>query len=318
MGEPWLLPRLGVRNFGYFEMKGNSRYNSGMFLVTTFYKFVRLEPAVVEELRGKLFSAASERAIEGLILLGSEGVNGSIAGAHEHIEAMQGLLRAQPAFSDILFKSSESTSRPFRRFKIEVREEIVTLDKPEIFPTEEQSHLSPEQWQRILEEEEVLLLDIRNEYETRVGKFKGALDPGLQRFSEFPHYVAKANLPKDKKILMYCTGGIRCEKAVIEMRIQGYSNVFQLEGGILNYLAQYPEKSFEGECYVFDNRLAVDQSLAPSRRYRLCPHCGDPAEIRVTCKNCSKPAVICEKCITRTDRCSCSKNCAYHIRRIAA
>jgi UPF0176 protein len=156
-----------------------------------------------------------------------------------------------------------------------------------------------------------VIVDARNDYEYAIGKFKGAIDPSIKTFSEFPEFVKKGELPKDKKVMMYCTGGIRCEKALLEMEKQGYSDVYQLEGGILAYLQQFPEGNFEGECFVFDKRVAVDQHLQPSQTYHICPHCGNPGTLEVNCLACNKQAIVCYGCAKEERHKTCSKNCAY-------
>ena len=215
-----------------------------------------------------------------------------------------------------MFKESESARAPFRRFKVDIRPEIVTLKQEVPRPEQSPSHLPPKEWQAVLDSgEDVLVLDTRNWYETAIGKFKSAVDPKLAKFSEFPEYVEKLDTPKEKKILMYCTGGIRCEKAIFEMHKRGFNNVFQLEGGILKYLEEFPNRDFEGECFVFDHRVSLDQALQPSQQYALCPHCGDPAATLIPCVRCSTEAKVCEKCLKDPAFKTCSKNCAYHVRK---
>ncbi len=286
-----------------------------MFKVTTFYRFCGWQPPTVDQHVSKLETLCAQLPIQGLIIIGNEGINGTVAALPEEIDSFKEALRDFEGLEEITFKDSPSTFMPFRRLKIDRREEIVTLDKPEIIPNGKRRHLSPAEWQRTLDNEEVLLLDTRNWYETQLGMFEGAIDPQITKFSEFPEYVSKHPLPKGKKILMYCTGGIRCEKALIEMQSQGYDNVYQLDGGILEYLNQFPDKSFKGECYVFDKRVAVTQHLDPSPQYKLCPHCGDPADKKISCDNCEEQAIICESCSSIAIRNSCSKNCKYHLSR---
>ncbi|MDP6561832.1 MAG: rhodanese-like domain-containing protein [Candidatus Peribacteraceae bacterium] len=141
--------------------------------------------------------------------------------------------------------------------------------------------------------------------------FEGAIDPRIQTFQEFSDYVENSGIPKDKKVLMYCTGGIRCEKACLEMERQGYENVFQLEGGILRYMKERPHCNWNGECFVFDHRVAVNEEMKPSERYGLCPHCGDPGDRCITCEHCQKPGMMCARCIESMNCRACSKNCAY-------
>jgi UPF0176 protein len=281
------------------------------YSVTAFYKFQRLERDALSSICTFLREQGKELGICGLLLVAPEGINGTIAGSPEDIERIKQILSDK--FGEIIFKDSVSVDKPFKRFKVDLREEIVSLGKPEIAPEgTETNYLTPEEWNRILEQEDVVLLDTRNTYETAIGTFKGAVDPGLSRFSEFPEYVKQCGIPKDKKVLMFCTGGIRCEKAALEMKSQGYEQVYQLDGGILRYLAESPARFFEGECFVFDHRVAVTQSLEPSARYKLCPHCGDPGDVRITCMRCDAHAVICQACSLYQERRTCSLNCQYH------
>jgi UPF0176 protein len=246
-----------------------------------------------------------------------EGINGTIA-AHtkEEIESYLAAVSARLGFPKFSYRASEAPQWPFRKFKIRLRDEIVTLGKPEVQPLAPQSptHLSPEDWHRMMSEEDVVVLDTRNWYETRIGKFQGAIDPGLEEFQEFGDYLDKSGIEKNSKVMIYCTGGIRCEKAIVEMHNHGFENVFQLDGGILNYLAKFPEGKFDGECFVFDQRVAVDAHLAPTRAYKMCPHCGQPADQKLACVRCESDAVVCVKCVEEEAGRTCSKNCAHHYR----
>lgn len=242
--------------------------------------------------------------------MSTEGVNGTIAGSLENIQTFKEIL--QNELGEILFKDSTADEQPFKRFFVKIRPEIVTLGDTSVLPEQDNSHLSPAEWNQVIENEDVVIIDTRNDYETEIGMFEGAIDPGLKKFQDFPEYVSSSGLPKEKKVLMYCTGGIRCEKALVEMKRQGYQHVYQLDGGILKYLQEFPEGKFNGECFVFDHRVAVNQELKPSEKYKLCPHCGDPGDVSITCLRCQKSGVICSRCATHEERRTCSKNCAYH------
>jgi len=143
-----------------------------------------------------------------------------------------------------------------------------------------------------------------------IGKFRGAQNLGIHSFHEFPAYARTAGIAKDKKILMYCTGGIRCEKALLVLEQEGYQDVHQLDGGILAYLQKFPHGNFEGECFVFDERVAVDQELRPSQVFSLCPHCGDPACAQTACGICGARKAVCDACLQEKTRQVCSKQCA--------
>lgn len=291
-----------------------------MFAVTTFYKFIDLSSDRIEQIKCLLNGVASELDVRGLLLLAPEGCNATLAVPAGKLQIFKSRLLEVPEFSGLIFKDSASEQAPFRRFKIDVRPEIVTLKADGCKPASSQNnHLSPDEWQRILEaEEDFVLIDTRNFYETELGMFHGAVDLKLEKFSDFPEAVEKLGIEKDRKVLMYCTGGIRCEKAILSMQSAGYSKVYQLEGGILKYLEQYPKQKFNGECFVFDHRVAVDQELAPSKKFKLCPHCGNPANTPLDCEECGAGTMICASCHAESHRNSCSKNCAYHLQRKAA
>lgn len=287
------------------------------FSVTTFYKFVEIPEEILPDLERHIFARLRELKIHGLLLLGTEGVNATVAGRPEEIEVVKAWIQSLPEIDELEFKDSSAASMPFRRLKVEIRPEIVALGDRDIKAAAE-GHLSPTDWEDMLEDPDVVLLDVRNDYETEVGIFKDAIDPKLKTFGEFKKYVEKSEIPKNKKILMYCTGGIRCEKAAPQMRDLGYPEVYQLSGGILKYLEEFPNSKFDGECFVFDHRVAVDQDLKASKRFGLCPHCGDPGDRKVTCSNCNGDAIVCASCIADPVKSTCSKNCRYHYSRKVA
>ncbi|MBC8138372.1 MAG: hypothetical protein H8F28_21040, partial [Fibrella sp.] len=288
-----------------------------MFQVIAFYKFCRIEPTHVSVLREAIHDFCTARDLRGLFLLGTEGCNATMAGLPVATQELLTFLQSLPEIGMLAPKISGSDSQPFDRLKVEERAEIVTLNRPDIFPEgHDTNHLSPAEWHQTLTSgDDFLLLDTRNAYETEVGTFRNTIDLQLEQFSDFPAFIQNQDLPKDKKILMYCTGGIRCEKAVVFMKQEGYQNVFQLDGGILNYLEHYPDGEFEGECFVFDRRIAVDRELKPTSQWTLCPLCGDPAKESVVCGNCGKEGTICRKCNANPALRVCSQNCEYHFAR---
>jgi UPF0176 protein len=251
-----------------------------------------------------------------LVILGPEGINTTLSFPRDLEEKVKTELTAILAMGEFFFKDSYADKYPFHDFKIKIRPEIVTLQRTDLVPDgRPHRHLSPDEWNRVLKTEDVLLIDTRNSYEYEVGHFKGAVDPQTREFTSYPEFLKKAQVPKDKKILIYCTGGIRCEKAILEMEDQGYQNVYQLDGGILNYLEKHPNDMWEGECFVFDYRVAVDQNLNPSQTYRLCPHCGQPAKTKINCVQCGMEAICCDHCLELgQEQHTCSKNCAHHFR----
>jgi UPF0176 protein len=259
----------------------------------------------------RLREFGNELGLRGLVLLGPEGYNMTVCGDPEHLKQWIEQF-ATWGYREMTWKWAFADKLVFPRFRVKIKSEIVHLNRPGWTPTAKTSaHLDPADYHRLLQDPETIVLDTRNTYEANVGKFKRAIVPPIQYFWQFPEYLKKANLPKDKKILIYCTGGIRCEKAIVEMRQQGFSDVAQLNGGILNYFEALPreevEKTWEGECFVFDHRVSVQTDLSPSARYDLCPHCGDPAETDVPCEACGTHQKLCAKCHTRHQ--TCSKAC---------
>lgn len=287
------------------------------YYVTAFYKFKKITQEELPEVQKNLENKAEELNVKGLVILGTEGFNSTCAApSQESLESWKQFIREYFDSADQFFKDSTSEKAPFRRFKVKVRQEIVTTGIPGVMPPEGQNHhLSPAEWNRVMKEEDnYVIIDTRNWYEYKIGTFKGALNPNIEKFTEFPQYIESQGIPKDKKMLIFCTGGIRCEKGILELQNQGYDNVYQLDGGILNYIKEFPNDQFEGECFVFDHRVAVDQNLQPTQKFGLCPHCGQPSTIKITCKRCDATELICEDCI-KVDfaKDTCSKNCAYQL-----
>ncbi len=237
---------------------------------TAFYKFVRLEePATVAE-RLRELTTRPGAGVMGSILVASEGINGMLAGTPEAVYAMEQALLTDPrfagAFSDLVFKRSECKTVPFRRMKVHLKAEIVPLGIAGVDATRQTGiNVSPQQWRELIRQDDVVLLDNRNSFEYRLGRFENAIDPQVTNFRDFPAYV-QAHLDEwkaqGKRVAMYCTGGIRCEKTSAWMADLGMP-VYQLEGGILNYFREMPdaERDWQGECFVFDNRVALDTRL---------------------------------------------------------
>ncbi len=285
-----------------------------MHYISTFYRFQKdASPTSTKEF---LENLAMETDSRGLIIIGSEGFNATVSShSPESLELFKQGVRNFFKVPELFFKDSQSAVSPFRRFKVKIREEIVTLGEPQLSPLDldgKNHHLSPAEWNHVMKNEKPILIDTRNWYETKIGTFKGAVNPMTDQFSEFPEFMEKQNIAKDKKVLIFCTGGIRCEKGILELQKKGYKNVYQLYGGILNYLKESPNDQFEGECFVFDHRVAVDQNLQASSQFRLCPHCGQPGKTSLDCKRCDTHTQICEECSTlKWKQDTCSKNCAY-------
>jgi UPF0176 protein len=266
-------------------------------VVAALYKFSRLED--FESLREPLLDCCIAAAVKGTILLAREGVNGTIAGPREGIDRVLAYLRRDPRLADLEHKESLDTRMPFHRMKVKLKREIVTMGVEGIDPNEQVgTYVPPAQWNELVNDPEVLLLDTRNDYECSIGTFHGAVDPGTRNFREFPRYVRENLDPKrQRKVAMFCTGGIRCEKASAFMLQQGFAEVYHLEGGILKYLEEIPseDSTWEGECFVFDDRVAVDHQLRKGH-YDQCYACRRPITEADKASPQYEPGVSCPHC----------------------
>lgn len=246
-------------------------------VVATFYKFVKLPDRV--ELREKLYAIAQQHDIKGTILLAQEGINATIAGTREAIDYMLSQLRSDSRFADLTHKESTTEIFPFERLKVRLKKEIVTIGNTEVDPTDAVgTYVTPQEWNALITDPDVVVIDTRNEYEVEIGTFKGAKNPKTDSFRQFPDYVQQHLDPSThRKVAMFCTGGIRCEKASSLMIRQGFQEVYHLEGGILKYLEEIPPEDslWEGECFVFDQRVAVKHGLEVGS-YESCLACGRP------------------------------------------
>lgn len=246
-------------------------------VVVALYKFVTLEN--YEDLRQPLLETLTRHGVKGTLLLAREGINGTIAGSREGMDAVLDWLRSDARLSDLDHKESVCEDMPFYRTKVKLKKEIVTLGVPGVSPNEKVgTYVEPQDWNALISDPEVLLVDTRNDYEVSIGTFEGAIDPETKTFREFPEYVKQHFDPtRHKKVAMFCTGGIRCEKASSYMLQQGFDEVFHLKGGILKYFEEVPaqQSKWNGECFVFDNRVTVRHDLAPGS-YDQCHACRHP------------------------------------------
>lgn len=246
-------------------------------VVATFYKFVKLPDFAQKQ--APLWAYCQTQGIRGTILLAAEGINGTIAGSRQAIDSVISFLRSDPRLIDLEHKDSPADSPPFDRLKVRLKKEIVTLGLPEIDPSDRVgTYVSPQEWNALISDPEVTLIDTRNDYEVSIGTFKGAQNPKTASFRQFPDYVRTHLDPsKHKKVAMFCTGGIRCEKATSLMMAQGFQEVYHLQGGILKYLEEVPpeESLWQGECFVFDQRVAVEHGLEAGT-HEMCRSCGHP------------------------------------------
>ncbi len=246
-------------------------------IVCAMYKFVALED--FQTLREPLHKVMQDNGVRGTLLLASEGINGTVAGSREGIDALLTWLQQDPRLADIVYKESLDDSNPFHRTKVKLKKEIVTMGVEGIDPKRVVgTYVKPEEWNALISDPDVILVDTRNDYEVQVGTFKGAVNPHTETFREFPDYV-KENLDpeKNRKVAMFCTGGIRCEKSTAYLKEQGFDEVYHLEGGILKYLEEVPQENslWEGECFVFDNRVTVNHQLEKGS-YDQCHACRLP------------------------------------------
>lgn len=235
-----------------------------MLSVSAFYKFVSLPDYA--SLRAPLLDAARKNGIRGTILLASEGINGTIAGEPDNLTAMMAFIRSLPPFTTLESKESHAIEMPFKRMKVRLKKEIVTMGVPGVDPNHlVGAYVPPEDWNALISDPDVLVIDTRNSFEFEAGTFRNAVDPETRSFGQFPAYVARElSGQQDRKIAMFCTGGIRCEKATSYMRELGYKHVYHLKGGILKYLETVPPEQslWQGKCFVFDERETLVHGLA--------------------------------------------------------
>lgn len=266
-------------------------------VVATFYKFVKLPD--YQEMRSPLLHLCEAVGVKGTILLALEGINGTLAGSRRGIDTVLAELRSDSRLADLTAKESTADHPPFERVKVKLKREIVTLGVPEVDPTEQVgTYVAPQDWNQVISDPEVLVLDTRNDYEVQIGTFKSAVNPKTQSFREFPDYVqAHLDPSQHKKVAMFCTGGIRCEKATSYLLTQGFEQVYHLQGGILKYLEEVPaeESLWEGECFVFDERVAVRHGLEPGS-HEMCLACGYPIGAADKASPHYQPGIACPHC----------------------
>ena len=268
-----------------------------MYTIAAFYQFAPLPDYAAY--RTPLLELAKAYGLSGSILLAAEGVNGTIAGSNSGIDAMLAALQALPGCGDLEHKESVSQENPFLRMKVRLKKEIVTMGVDVDAQEGTGTYVEPEDWNALISDPDVALIDTRNAYEVEVGTFEGAIDPGTESFGEFPGWLDQmAKSSAKKKVAMYCTGGIRCEKATAYARGLGFDEVYHLKGGILKYLEEVdPQNSkWHGECYVFDRRVTVGHGVTPGS-YIACNACGKPISQADVHHPDFEPGVSCNSCI---------------------
>ncbi len=266
-------------------------------VIAALYQFARLEDCAA--LRDALEQVCDHHGLKGTLLLAPEGINGTIAGSREGIDAVLAWLRSDARLAKLEHKESLHAEQPFYRMKVRLKKEIVTLGVPGIDPNlQVGQYVEPKDWNALIQDPDVVVVDTRNHYEYEVGTFQGAIDPETTTFREFPDYVdGHLNPERHKKVAMFCTGGIRCEKATALMLSRGFKEVFHLQGGILKYLEEVPasESLWEGECFVFDERVTVGHGLAPGD-YELCRGCRMPVSAEDRQSPDYRVGVCCPRC----------------------
>ncbi|PST96245.1 hypothetical protein C9I87_04415 [Photobacterium iliopiscarium] len=267
------------------------------YVVCALYKFVELKHYLA--LRQPMLDLMEKHHIRGTLLLASEGINGTVAADRKGIDTLLAWLNTDTALRNIVYKESVADYQPFNRTKVKLKKEIVTLGIEGIDPRHVVgTYVKPSAWNDLITDPDVLVVDTRNDYEIEIGTFKGAINPDTDTFREFPDYVKNNMDPtKHKKVAMFCTGGIRCEKSTAYMKQQGFEEVYHLEGGILKYLEEVPPQDslWQGDCYVFDGRIAVNHQLEQAD-YAICNACRLPITATDKQSNLYEQGVSCPKC----------------------
>ena len=269
-------------------------------VVCALYKFVHLED--FDQLQSPLVRLMETLRIRGTLLLAKEGINGTVAGSRHSIDRFLQTLEQDKRLAPLEYKESLSRDLPFKRTRVKLKKEIVTMGVENIDPRHSVgTYVEPEDWDELIADPDVLLIDTRNDYEIQVGTFKSAVNPNTNTFREFPDYV-KQNLDpaKHKKVAMFCTGGIRCEKSTAYLKEQGFDEVYHLKGGILKYLEKVPEgqSSWQGECFVFDDRVTVNHQLEPGS-YDQCHACRLPITEKDKQSEHFQQGVSCPHCFSK-------------------
>ncbi len=277
-----------------------------IYKVISIYSFFSFQENLILELKDKLLTIEKENDLSGLLIIAKEGINGTICAKENIIEKVLNLLRKFIGINELNIKVSYSNTKIFKKLKIKIKNEIVTMGVPEINPSKGTgTYIDSFDWNKLIKDQNTIVIDTRNHYEVSIGSFKESINPNTENFREFPKWVDD-NLNKHlgnenpKNIAMYCTGGIRCEKATTLLKKKGYKNIFHLKGGILKYLDDISkeESLFEGECYVFDKRVALDHDLKKGS-YSICHACGMPISLEDQKKKEYIKGIQCHYCINQ-------------------
>jgi UPF0176 protein len=277
--------------------------------VILYYNFSKIEDADSFCKEHKAF--LKELGVKGRVYISEEGINGTLGGTPDEMEKYKSYLRSLKGFEETEFKTDLYEDIPFAKLICKIRTEIVALHVDGLDPRDGGYHMPPSEWRRVMEsEEDYVMIDVRNNYESEVGHFEGALKPDVENFFDFPKWLDEAEIPKEKKVLMYCTGGIRCEKFSVLMKKKGWDDVNQLYGGILNYAKEEGGVHFKGKCFVFDDRLVVPVNKESLEPIAKCEITGKPADSYINCANmeCNKLFVCSEEGAQVMEGC-CSEEC---------
>ena len=277
-----------------------------IYKIISIYSFFFFKEKSILELKNNLLSIENDNDLSGLLIFAKEGINGTICAKENIIEKTLNLLREFTGENELNIKVSYSKNKIFKKLKIKIKNEIVTMRIPEINPSKESgTYVDSFTWNKLIKDSNTIVIDTRNHYEVSIGSFKESINPNTKNFSDFPDWVNN-NLDKhlgnenSKNIAMFCTGGIRCEKATTLLKKKGYKNIFHLKGGILQYLEDIPkeESLFEGECFVFDKRVALDHKLKKGS-YSICHACGMPISLEDQKKEEYLEGIQCHFCIDK-------------------
>lgn len=272
-------------------------------VVAAMYRFVRLDD--FEALRAPLHRVLLDNQVKGTLLLAREGINGTVAGSRAGVDAVMTWLRADPRLAPIEIKESVTDENPFYRTKVKLKNEIVTMGVEDIDPNHiVGTYVAPQDWNALISDPDVLVIDTRNDYEYQIGSFDGAVNPQTRSFREFPEFVQEQLDPtRHRKVAMFCTGGIRCEKSTAFLKQQGFDEVYHLQGGILKYLEEVPEEKslWRGECFVFDNRVTVNHQLERGS-YDQCHACRMPITEEEKASEHYRPGISCPHCHDRNSQ----------------
>lgn len=282
------------------------------YVVLLYYKYINIPNP--EKWAAEHLKWCKENGIKGRILVAKIGLNGTCAGPRALMEKYKQKLQSDPLFKDIVFKEDRGDQFTFTKTFVRVRDELVTLKVSGVKAENGGIHLPVEQFNQMIESDtDVVLVDMRNKYEWKLGRFKGAIPLEMDNFKELPQAIDKIEHLKDKKILAYCTGGIRCETGTAYLKMRGFKNVYQLEGGIHTYGQKSPDRHWEGKMFVFDRRGAVPINHQKDLVVAKCLHCHKPSDVYMNCVNtaCNALFICCEDCTVKMKN-TCSENCKNH------